>query len=481
MFNNSTWTFVFFGLNFILAFFLIFLERKNPQTTLAWLLVLFFLPNIGFILYILLSRNLSITKMFKLQEAHAKLYIEIVNDQIKKLKEGNFKIAQPVAKKHLSLLKFNEINGKTFYTEDNKIQTYFSGKQKFTELLKTMDNANESIHMQYYIIMNDSISKMIINMLTKKAKQGIKVRLLYDSYGSMMLNRKLLKPLLNAGGEISSFFPISLNILDQKPNYRNHRKLVIVDSKYGFIGGFNVGDEYLGLNKKRGNWRDTHLKIEGSAVNSLQLRFILDWEYSSKKKVNLNTAFKIPEKKIGNSGIQIISSGPDGAEEEIKQSFFKMITSAKNSIYIQTPYFIPDESMIEALKIAALSGINIQIMIPNKPDNKFVYLATLSFAGELLKYGINILAYNNGFLHAKTIIIDEEVSSVGTANFDIRSFKLNFEVNAFIYDKKVTKKLCKKFKEDINYCIPITIEQFKSRSLIQKIEESICRLFSPIM
>src|SRR5690606_24552595 len=238
----------------------------------------------------------------------------------------------------------------------------------------------------------------------------------------------------------------------------------IIDGKIGYIGGFNIGDEYLGKSEKFGYWRDTHLRIQGDAVKMMQIRFILDWNQASRHHIEYDDRYFIGGEK-GDVGVQIVSSGPDADWEQIKYGYIKMIMSAKESVYIQTPYFIPDESLMDALRIAALSGVKIKIMIPNKPDHMFVYWATLSSIGELLNEGAEVYIYQNGFLHAKTIVVDEKLSSVGTANIDVRSFRLNFEVNAFLYDIDIAKKLVDAFEKDVLLSTQMTKSLYEKRSI----------------
>ena len=249
---------------------------------------------------------------------------------------------------------------------------------------------------------------------------------------------------------------------------------MIIDGKIGYMGGFNVGDEYLGLNKKFGYWRDTHLRIKGSAVYAIQTRFILDWNQASHRHDIAYSPKLFPTTETtGTFGMQIVSSGPDSEWEQIKYGYIKMISSAKKSIWIQTPYFIPDTSVLDALKIAALTGKDVIIMIPNKPDHPFVYWATYFQIGEMLKAGAKVYIYNNGFIHAKTIIVDGKLSSVGTANIDVRSFRLNFEVNAFLYDESIAASLTESFKKDVLVSTELTIEEYRKRPWYIKIKESI--------
>lgn len=287
--------------------------------------------------------------------------------------------------------------------------------------------------------------------------------------------------MIELGGEVEVFFPSIFPLINPRLNFRNHRKIVVIDGRIGYIGGFNVGDEYIGLNNKFGYWRDTHLRIEGSSVLPIQTRFILDWNQASEHKIEYSERYFPAIPKKGDVAMQIISSGPDTDWPTIKNAYLKLLMEAKRYIYIQTPYFIPDNSFLNAIEVASLSGIDVRIMIPNKPDHLFVYWATYSYIGELLKAGAKVYIYDKGFIHAKTIVIDDEAASVGTANIDVRSFKLNFEVNAFIYDKLVCHELAEIFEKDILDSRELTLEQYENRSVIIKFKESISRLLTPIL
>ena len=300
--------------------------------------------------------------------------------------------------------------------------------------------------------------------------------------GSRTLRKKDLKHFRQKGGHVESFFPSKLPLINLRMNNRNHRKIVIIDGKIGYVGGFNVGDEYLGKDKKFGYWRDTHLRLEGDSVNALELRFILDWNsQSNRDSIEYEDRYFPDVDSGGTIGVQIASSGPDEDWEQIKYGYLKMISSAKQSIYIQSPYFIPDQAFIDAIKIAALGGVEVNIMIPNKPDHPFVYWATLKNAASLLSAGVKIYHYDNGFLHSKTLIIDDEIASVGTANMDNRSFTLNFEVNAFIYDEAIAAQLKEAFIQDMKVSYRLTEDLYNKRSLWIKFKEGISQLLSPIL
>ncbi|MEC0298313.1 cardiolipin synthase [Peribacillus frigoritolerans] len=469
-------------LNILFATIVIFFERREASTTWAWLLVLYFLPVVGFILYLLFGTSLRHAHLFQWEDKKKIGIEEIIDKQMEELSTNHFPFRNASSSNYRDLIYMHLRNNDAVLTEDNQVDIFTEGKNKFDQLFKDIVAAENHIHIQYYIIQRDGLGKRFIEALTKKANEGVKVRLLYDELGSRGMTKRFFREFRQAGGRVEAFFPSKLKFINLRLNFRNHRKLVIIDGKVGYVGGFNVGDEYLGLNPKFGYWRDTHLRIEGSAVKAIQTRFILDWNQASKHHdiTYQPHYFPIVETQ-GNIDLQIVTSGPDSEWEQIKNGYIKLISSAKKSILIQTPYFIPDASLLDALRIASLSGVDVKIMIPNKPDHLFVYWATTYNAGQLLRAGAKVYIYDNGFIHAKMIVVDEEVSSVGTANIDVRSFKLNFEVNAFIYDEGMAETLTRIFYKDVEVCRQLTIEEFENRSKWIRFKESIARLVSPIL
>jgi len=472
---------IIFG-NIILAVTVIFLERKNASSAWAWLLILYFLPLIGFLLYLLLGRQLRKKHLFR-WEGRKNIGIDkLISYQVEALKEGKLDYRIHHLKSYDQLIYMNLTGSNAVLTQDNDVQIYTDGTDKFEALINDIENAKEHIHIQYYIFKLDNLGNRLLNALIERAKNGVKVRILYDDMGSRRLKKKKFSELIKYGGEVEVFFPAILPLLNPRLNFRNHRKIVVIDGRIGYIGGFNVGDEYLGLSKKFGYWRDTHLRIEGSSVHPLQTRFLLDWNQASiRNRVHYSERYfpAIPTK--GDTAIQIVSSGPDTEWANIKNGYIKLISSAKKHIYIQTPYFIPDESFLDAVKIAALSGIDVRIMIPNKPDHMFVYWATYSYVGLLLDAGAKIYIYDKGFIHAKMVVVDDEAASVGTANIDNRSFTLNFEVNTFIYDIEVSHSLSEIFERDMLDSYELTKALYAERSLWIKFKESVSRLLSPIL
>jgi cardiolipin synthase len=472
---------IVFIVNTALILMIIFLERRNVSSIWTWALVLTLLPVGGFILYIIFGRNLSRSKLFRWDQESYLLLKSLVQNQIKALNEHSYRIGDPVILKYKDFIMMNLSHNASLLTQNNKVTMYTKGQEKFDSLLSDIKQAKTHIHILYYIIRNDELGNKIADELAKKAQEGVQVRLLYDDLGSRGLGKSFIHKIKEAGGEVEAFFPSKIPLINLTLNFRNHRKLVVIDGEIGYIGGFNVGNEYLGLNQRFGYWRDTHLKIVGEAVNHIQTRFIQDWNQASKKELLIKDFLFPFTKDYGQFGIQIVSSGPDSQLEQIKKAYIKMILTAKRYVYIQTPYFIPDESLLDALKIACFSGLDVRIMIPNKPDHPFVYWATYSNIGELLKIGAKVYIYDNGFLHCKTIVSDDKIASVGTANIDVRSFRLNFEVNAFLYSNSEVKQLTDLFHEDMKQSRELTLEEYEQRSLKIRFKESISRLLSPIL
>ena len=469
-------------INILFALTVIFLERKKPSSTWAWLLVLFFLPFVGFFLYLLLGRQLRKKHLFR-WDGRKDIGIEqLINYQIEAIEKNELELRAEHIKSYNHLIYMNLKTNNAVLTQDNDVKIFDDGSDKFEALINDILHAKNHIHIQYYIFKLDNLGQRIVNALIKKAKQGVKVRVLFDEMGSRGVRKRHFKELIEAGGEVEVFFPSILPLINPRLNFRNHRKISIIDGRIGYIGGFNVGDEYLSLSDRFGYWRDTHLRIEGSAVHPLQTRFILDWNQASAKNdiCYAERYFPIIPQK-GTAALQIISSGPDTEWEVIKNNYLHLISNAKKYVYIQSPYFIPDDSFFDAIKIAALSGLDVRIMIPNKPDHMFVYWATYSYVGPLVEAGAKVYHYEKGFIHAKMIVVDDEIASVGTANIDVRSFSLNFEVNALLYDRLLAHHLAEIFESDILDCSELTFELYKNRSSFIKFKESISRLLSPIL
>lgn len=477
---NAIYPFVqsLFRINIIWIGFVIFLENENPSRTVAWLLVLILLPVLGFFLYILFGRSYR-----KKKKAKAKLLSD--SDRMAKAAEIQSSLLDymelpnsenPANRKLMQLLLKN---AKAPFSLSNEVVVLTNGLSKFNRLFSAIREAKDHIHLEYFIIKEDTIGNELKELLIQKATEGVRVRVVYDDVGSVALSKKYIAALRNAGVETYAFFKVPLPIFTRDLNYRNHRKIAIIDGSIGFVGGLNIGDEYIGSSDKFEFWRDTHLEIKGEAVYSLQTIFLNDWNYVSKQDVQ--GARFYPEIDVAKTSlVQIAASGPDSEWKCILQAFYKMISNATHKIWITTPYLVPEESIMMGLKTAALSGIDVRIIIPSQPDHFFVYWASQANIQKLLEAGVKIYRYKNGFIHSKIMIVDRLAATVGTANLDIRSMEINFEVNAFLYDLDVIVRLEEDFIQDLEESVMYELETFKRRKLHYRFLEAMGRLVSPL-
>lgn len=389
----------------------------------------------------------------------------------------------------MELLAFNS-DSPIFVNNDIKI--YKDGTEKFKDLKKELLKAKHHIHLEYYIVNSDEIGEELKDILIKKSLEGVKVRFIIDKVGSSSLKRSYIKDLKKAGVSVvmySYFLAPLLKIINTQINYRNHRKIVVIDGQVGFLGGINIGDEYLGKNKKFGYWRDTHLRIKGDFVLALQAVFLDD--FITIEKANNSYTFYdkefdkyFPENTLTKEKVlmQLVKSGPDSTFPAIMQSILKMIMTARENIYITTPYFVPPSSLMEAIKIASLSGVDVKIMFPEKSDHFMVNKASRSYLSELMDCGVEVYLYSkDSFIHSKTMTIDGKICTLGTANMDIRSFELNYEINTVIYDKDITNKIDSLFFEDLLKCRHFKLEEYESSHKFDKFIEGVARIFSALL
>lgn len=462
----------------------LFLERKDPAASLVWVLVLIFLPVIGFIAYLFLGTGFRINKKKRYQLKA--ISDDIYNNYITKhLDVGHSRAYMEKNENTARTLQYLKKQPDGSYTDNNDVEIFTQGTEMFERMIADMQKATSHIHVLFYIFRTDELGNRILSVLEQKASEGVEVRLLFDSVGTLMASNAQFKKLQKAGGEVLPFAPIFSNLNSHlRLNYRNHRKIVVIDGQTGYVGGMNVGVEYCGHHKTLTPWRDTHLRITGSAVWFLQERFIVDWAYSSstdpQKTATVQTYFPTPV-QTGNTGIQIISSGPDTINESpIKSGILAMLYSAQKRISIQTPYFSPGESIADALRIAARSNIDVRLMIPRLKDYDIVHRATLGYARDMLEAGVKVYLYN-GFIHAKTIAIDNTVATIGTTNITNRSFILDFEVNAFIYNESFVKQCEAIFDADSEDSELLPQDYFTRQSPLTRASYNLARLLAPMM
>ena len=457
--------------NLFFIIVIIMIEKKNPLYTILWIFLLTLMPYVGFFIYLFFGLT------FKKKRVANKIY------KLKKLKSRKnvSKADREELRRWKGLITYLEMSTDNYITSNNDIEAYFTGKEFFSNLKKEIANAKKFINMEYFIFQFDGIGKEIADLLIEKAKEGIEVNLIID--GVNLANRKLNEYFKNTGVNLHLFFRTYIPIFNIRLNYRDHRKVTIIDNRVAFVGGMNIGDEYLGKGKI-GYWRDTSVKIFGDIVSSFEKEFyfslsIVKNEFLKDEKVSNEISLKYEEDD--GTYMQVISSGPNYEFPAIRDNYIKLIQEARKSVFIQTPYFVPDDLLLDTLKSAVLSGIDVKIMIPNKADHPFIYWVNQYYVCELLRLGANIYRYENGFIHSKTILVDEEVVSVGTCNFDYRSFYLNFEINLNIYNKDVANSFKTQYYKDIAISKKLTFADFKKRSIFTKVRESVFRLLSPIM
>ncbi|MGH4051597.1 MAG: cardiolipin synthase [Clostridium sp.] len=479
-------------INTIYVLSLIFVKRSDTRVIFAWLLVFYFLPYVGFILYFFIGSNYRMrvmSKKYGMSEIEEK-YSKVLEKQIDDIDVDKIHFTEEETRKYRDLITMNSKNTMCYFTQNNDVELLINAQENFSRIFEDIKNATKSIEVMYYIFnARDSIGKEFISLLIEKASQRVKVTLIYDTIGSLHTYMRDFKKLKEAGAHVYRFLPSMLKSF-LFINYRLHRKLVIVDGKIAHTGGINVGDEYFGLKKINKPWRDTTIRLTGYSVLSLQTRFWSDLVFLQNQSFGKKNRakFMFDEKLLksfyspieeGTIGVQILSSGPSSRNDSIKDGYVKMITSAKKYLYIQTPYFIPDKTILESLRVAAECGVDVRIMLPGVPDKKSIYAVSLLNVAKLLKVGVKVYLHS-GFLHAKTLVIDDHVSTVGTANIDIRSFSLNYEVNAFIYNNEFAIKCRDIFLNDIKDCTIFDMETYSKRGLWKKIYESIWQFIAPI-
>ncbi len=458
----------------------ILLEKGTPSRTLAWIAFLFLIPVFGMLLYYIFGRHIRNKNIFQVQRqetqrifaAFARLQKQHSQQRDESLLKSN--------RRFRKLIKLVMQNEQTVWTTGNRTQVFHDGPAFFDSMFEDMRNAKKYIAIQFYIFQEGKVADQMVDILKEKVIEGVKVQIIYDGFGSRHLSKQFVQELQEIGIELYSFIPFRLFKWPPRMNYRNHRKIVVIDGSIGYTGGFNIADKYMLGDPILGFWRDTHVRIEGPAALGIWLVFLLDWHFVSEKMIHLEPEMFTKGPDDG-CPIQIIASGPDSDIANIQQQYFSIINLAKDYVYISTPYFIPDLSILNAIKTAALSGVDTRLMIPYNSDTKILKWSIRSYLEELLEVGVKVYFYKEGFIHCKVLIADDIVSSIGTANVDERSFSQNFEINAIIYDQKVCSELKDQFILDLESCEQIIQEDFRKRPRREKVYEAFARLFSPLI
>lgn len=474
-----------YGIILILVCFRIIYDTRNHTKTLAYLLFAIFVPVLGIIFYFSFGTNYRKRKMFSNKLAQNDELLKKVQKGISSYTDATLKKGDPEVQeyKELALMLLNDNTSPV--TTHNDVKLLVNGETKFPDVLSAIKKAKDHIHIEYYIYADDQTGKEIADALIKKVEEGVTVRFMYDDFGSHSLRKKMVKRMKEAGVNIFPFYKIYFIAFASRLNYRNHRKIVVIDGRIAFIGGINVSDKYVnGSKKQKLFWRDTHLRIEGPGVRYLQYLFLCDWNFCSKEVIKpSDQLFPDPAtlKSKGKKVVQIAASGPDSDVPSILFSLLQGINLAEEEVLITTPYFIPGDSIKECLMVAALGGVSVKLLVPGKSDSALVNSAAKSHYGALLDAGVDIYLYNKGFVHAKTMVIDRKVAMVGTANMDYRSFDLNFEVNAIVYDTDIAVELAKVFEKDLKDAKKIDPKAWNNRPARIQLLEKTAGLLSPIL
>jgi len=453
----------------------ILLENRAPAKAVGWLCILLFLPALGFVLYVIFGRK---------TQGHIFRNETIPNNKLvktgqQKTKHIDHKLPQD-ADPHHKLVNLLLNSGFSPRTLHNHIEILQNGGEKFQALFKALEGACDHIHLSYYILKDDEVGGDILKILARKVTEGVEVRVLLDGMGSHSVAGGFIHKMREAGIRAEWFFPLRFPFVTSRLNLRYHRKIVVVDGSTGFIGGLNIGDEYLSRDPKLGFWRDTHFKLKGEAVHTIQSIFLNDWYFVTRQEIKGDRYY--PPSQIHQLlPVQIVGSGPGSNSATILQGFFNAITMAEHNVSIETPYFIPDESLIMALKTAALSGLEVRVIVQGTPEHKLEYLAMHSYFEDLLQAGVKIYKYKKGTLHAKILFIDHQLAIVGSSNIDLRSLFLDFEICAFVYDQVLVEQLKLDFEQDITDSIKLELITFQTRPVYDRFKESLARLFSPLL
>jgi len=461
-------------------------DTSTTTKTLAYLLIVIFLPFIGIFIYFSVGINYRKRKLYDKKLLNDEVMMKKLKEVIVSYSKQVLKEGDEVVQKNKELAYMLLKDSLSPLSAGNEVKLLVNGEKKFPDVIPALESAKHHIHIEYYIYEDDTIGRAIEEILIRKAKEGVKVRFIYDDFGSRTIRKKMAARLRNAGVEVYPFYKITLIAFANRLKYRNHRKIIVVDGTIGFVGGINVSDKYVNEDKKVKKlfWRDTHMIIKGPGVHYLQYLFLCDWNFCTSGELQPDNHLFPPPSTIKTKDdkiIQIAASGPDSDRPLILLSLLQAINLASKEVLITTPYFVPDDSIINAMISAALGGVQVKMLVPGVSDSVIVNAAARSYYDELLSAGVEIYLYKKGFVHAKTLVSDREISIVGTANMDHRSLELNFEVNAIVYDKEFSNELAEIFYEDIKDSEKIDKEQWEKRSFRKKMFERTARLISPLI
>lgn len=470
----------------ILVCFRIIYDTRTNSKSLAYLLFAIFVPFIGIIFYFTFGINYRTRRMYSKKLIENSELSDKLLDKIYQYSKQTFNLSDATVQSNEELANLLLKDTLSPLTSNNAIKIMVNGENKFPDVIEALKGAKDHIHIEYYIFEDDHIGREIEKILIQKVGEGVHVRFIYDDYGSRSIRKTMVPRMIAQGIECFPFFKIRFITLANRLNYRNHRKIIVIDGITAFIGGINVSDRYINDKKQAGKlfWRDTHLRIDGPGVQYLQYLFLCDWNFCGELKLEPNDKFFPPLNSIPINGekiVQIAASGPDSPSPVILYAILQAINLASEEILITSPYFIPNDSLLDALCIAAMGGVKVKILVPMRSDSVFVDYAVRSYYSDLLHAGIEIFQYTKGFVHAKTMVCDTNIAMIGTANMDSRSFDLNFEVNAIVYDKQIARDLAALFYDDLKESVKLNEIEWEKRSGLKKFLEKAVRLFSPLL
>eukprot|EP00161_Ancyromonas_sigmoides_P002011 TRINITY_DN11778_c1_g1_i1.p1 TRINITY_DN11778_c1_g1~~TRINITY_DN11778_c1_g1_i1.p1 ORF type:complete len:486 (+),score=-146.74 TRINITY_DN11778_c1_g1_i1:985-2442(+) len=480
--KENIW-YILIVINYILAISAvatILFKNINPTKTLTYIIALVFFPFLGLLVYYFFGQEYRKNKIFNRKNILNQNIIKKLNEDLEQTPQELQELEDDLLDDKIRLVKLLQKSDKAPLTRCNDVEIIRNGENKFKKLFKDLERAKHHIHLEYYIVKDDEIGSQLLNIICEKAKNGVEVRLSIDDVGSSISN-KMKHKLTESGVKYFSFMPVLFPEFTGRMNYRNHRKIAIIDGEIGYLGGINVSDEYVNKPTREKYWRDTHLRIEGEAVVTLQVQFLTNWEFVSDEKLEISKKY-FPNKPCKNKiAVQIAASGPDTDWANIMEAIFSAISSADDYVYLTTPYFIPNDQVITALQVASRSGIDVRILIPDKSDSVIAKYATNSYLERLFEADIKVYRYTKGFIHAKTMVVDDVFSTIGTSNMDYRSFNINFEINAIIYNKTVSKELKSHFLEDLENAVLMNPKEWLNRSKKEKLKEAYCKLWAPLL
>jgi cardiolipin synthase len=463
---------VYFGL-VLGTVIVVVLDNRNPVKTIAWILVLMFLPFVGLLFYFFFGRSTRRERIIS-RKSYNSLLRKPMAEYL-----AQSRIELPAPYDRLSQL-FEHTNQSLLF-DGNEVEIYTDGCCKLDALIRELYRAKDHIHMEYYIFEDDAVGRLVSDVLIDKARQGVEVRVICDDVGCWHVPTRFFERMREAGIEVRHFLKVRFPLFTSRVNYRNHRKLVVVDGRVGFVGGMNLAHRYM-RGVEWGVWRDTHIRVYGRAVHGLQTAFLLDWYFVDRTLITASRYFpRIENSATPGVVMQIVTSDPVGPWKEIMQGLVKAVLGAKRYFYIQTPYFLPTEQLSFAMQTAAMSGVDVRLMLPERADSRIIQWASSSYISDMLSAGVKVYSYRKGFLHSKVMVSDDMLSSVGSTNLDFRSFEHNFEVNAFMYDGATAQRMKEIFIADQRDSTQIFLKNWEKRSWRQKTLESVVRLLAPLL